>query len=152
MSFHRPTTTINTLLDNVFIEIFSLCRKDEVDQVVGHVTESDRSWKWYRLAHVCRTWRHIMFASSRHLSLDLLCTHGTLVKKQLLGYLANFPIVTSFRRPYLQGSGEDNLSAALGHHNPCHNRVRVFELKLSYSLFKELATVMQEPFPALTHF
>ncbi|KAH9167647.1 hypothetical protein EDB89DRAFT_1909823 [Lactarius sanguifluus] len=89
-----------------------------------------------------------MFASSRHLRLDLLCTHGIPVKKQLLGYLATFPIVISFRRPYLRGSDEDNLSAALEH----HNRVRVFELKLPYTLFKELATVMQEPFPALTHF
>ncbi|KAH9167655.1 hypothetical protein EDB89DRAFT_106868 [Lactarius sanguifluus] len=149
MSSRRPTLTINTLPDNVFVEIFSLCQKDEAEQEAGHATESHRSWKWHRLAHVCRTWRHIMFASSRRLSLDLLCTHGTLVEKKLLGYPATFPIVISYRHPYLQGSDKDNLFAALEH----RNRVRVVELNVPYSLLgtEEPATVMQEPFPALTH-
>ncbi|KAH9968533.1 hypothetical protein BGW80DRAFT_1338084, partial [Lactifluus volemus] len=34
-------------------------------------------WKWQRLAHVCRRWRHIIFDSPRSLNLQLFCTYGT---------------------------------------------------------------------------
>ncbi|KAH9167654.1 hypothetical protein EDB89DRAFT_2232205 [Lactarius sanguifluus] len=141
---HKSTTTINILPDNVFIEIFNLCRMDEVDHATG--TESHRPWKWHRLAHVCRTWRYIMFESSRRLRLELLCTHGTPVKKNL-DYLPTFPIVISYQRPYLQDVDRDNLFAALEQ----RDRVRVVEVYVPDSLLEALATVMQEPFPALTH-
>ncbi|KAH9161113.1 hypothetical protein EDB89DRAFT_2235287 [Lactarius sanguifluus] len=138
MSLHGPTTTIDTLPANVLLEIFSVCRMDEVGTAVR------TPWNWQRLAHVCRTWRHIMFVSSHHLRLELLCTHGTPVKKDL-GHLPAFPIVVS----YLDGHDDrlgDNLFAALEH----RDRVRVVEVNVPDSLLEELATVMQEPFPALT--
>ncbi|KAH9968522.1 hypothetical protein BGW80DRAFT_1337992, partial [Lactifluus volemus] len=34
-------------------------------------------WKWHRLVHVCRRWRHIIFDSPRSLDLQLFCTYGT---------------------------------------------------------------------------
>ncbi|KAH9167656.1 hypothetical protein EDB89DRAFT_106735 [Lactarius sanguifluus] len=141
MGSHRSPTTINTLPDNVFVEIFSLCRMDEF-------IWSHRSWKWQRLAHVCRTWRYIMFASSHHLRLGLLCTHGTPVKKNL-GYLPAFPITISFLNFDVEGQGgdRDNLFAALEH----RDRVQIIEVGQTCSLMKELAMAMQEPFPALTH-
>ncbi|KAI9436877.1 hypothetical protein H4582DRAFT_364341 [Lactarius indigo] len=141
MGSHRRITTINTLPDNVFVEIFNLCRMDEV----VHVVQSRRPWKWHRLAHACRTWRHIMFSSSRYLRMDLFCTHRTPVKEKL-GHLPALPIFISYRRLF-QGGDQDNLLAALEN----RDRVRVVELTLTSSLFKELATVMQRPFPALTH-
>jgi hypothetical protein len=137
--------TINTLPDNVFVEIFSLCRTDEVDDAIWALS-SYTSWKWCRLAHVCRTWRHIMFASSRHLHLDLRCTGRTPVKKNL-SYLPAFPLVVSFLSFNSSRRDRDNLISAL--ENP--DRVRVVELYVPYSLFEELAMVMQEPFPALAH-
>src|SRR6266702_326204 len=133
---------INTLPDNVFVEIFGHCRMDDV----GRLTWGHHPWKWHRLAHVCRTWRHIMFASSRHLHLELLCTHGTPVKKNL-GHLPAFPIVVSFLNSFYRGGDRDNLFAALEH----RDRVRVVEVNVPRSLLKGLATVMQEPFPALAH-
>ncbi|KAH9044151.1 hypothetical protein EDB84DRAFT_1559101 [Lactarius hengduanensis] len=144
MSSYRSTTTINALPDDVFVEIFSICRMDEVDNAPG----SHLPWGWHRLAHVCRTWRHIMFASSHHLRLELLCTHGTPVKKNI-GHLPAFPIVISFpSSSFPRTSGErDDFFAALEH----RDRVRVIELNFPYTLSGELATVMQEPFPALTH-
>ena len=86
-----------------------------------------------------------MFASSRHLHLELLCTHGTPVEEDL-GYLPAFPIVISFLDHFLYGD-EDDLITALEH----RDRVRVVEIKVPRSLFEELATAMQEPLPALTH-
>ena len=87
-----------------------------------------------------------MFASSRHLRLELFCTHGTPVKKNL-GHLPAFPIVVSFLNSFCRGGDRDNLFAALEH----RDRVRVVEVNVLRSLLKGLATVMQEPFPALTH-
>ncbi|KAH9160962.1 hypothetical protein EDB89DRAFT_816574 [Lactarius sanguifluus] len=144
MDPYRPTTTINTLPDNVFIKIFSICRMDED----GHATKSHHSWNWHRLAHVCRTWRHIMFASSRHLHLELLCTHGTPFKKNI-GHLPAFPIAVSFLDDefHWREGDRDNLFAALEH----RDRVQVVVVNPTYSLMEELVTAMQEPFPALTH-
>jgi hypothetical protein len=87
-----------------------------------------------------------MFASSRHLHLELLCTHGTPVKERL-GHHPAFPIVISFPDSYFQDDDGDNLIAALEH----RDRVQVAEINVPLPLFEELATVMQEPLPALTH-
>ncbi|KAH9159553.1 hypothetical protein EDB89DRAFT_1116560 [Lactarius sanguifluus] len=122
--------------------MFKICRMDEL----GHAPWRHRPWKWQRLAHVCRTWRHIILASPLHLHLGLLCTNGTPVKKDL-GHLPALPIVISYLRPYFQDDDGDNLIAALEH----RDRVRVVGLTVPRSLLYELATAMQGPFPALTH-
>jgi hypothetical protein len=94
-----------------------------------------------------------MFASSRYLCLELLCTHGTPVKKNL-SYLPAFPIVisssVSFLDFHFQDCDRDNLFAALEH----PDRVRVIDLNVMYSLFEafeELSVLLQEPFPSLIH-
>ncbi len=126
------------LPNEVLLEIFDHYRMDGVGRT------SYFPWKWHRLAHVCRTWRHIIFASSHYLNLQLLCTYGTPVRKNL-GYLPALPIVITLRGCF-EDSDEDNILAALEH----PDRVRVVELCVSYSLLEKMATVMQEPFPALT--
>ena len=130
--------TINSLPDVALLEIFDLYRMDEV------TTSSFLPWKWYRLAHVCQSWRDIIFSSSCHLNLELLCTHGTPVRKNL-GYLPALPIVIHFPG-YIKDSDEDNIIAALEH----LDRVRVVELHAPCSLLGKMAMVTQGPFPALT--
>lgn len=87
-----------------------------------------------------------MFASSRHLHLEHVCTHGTPVKKNL-DYLQAFPIVVSFLSNYFEDGDADNLFAALER----RDRVQVVEIRMLFSLFEKLATAMREPLPALTH-
>jgi hypothetical protein len=90
-----------------------------------------------------------MFASSRYLCLELLCTHRTPVKKNL-SYLPAFPIVISFLDLNFQDCDRDNIFAALEH----PDRVRVIDLNVIYSLFEafeELSVLLQEPFPSLIH-
>ena len=130
---------INSLSANVLLEIFDFYRLDEV------TTSSHLPWKWHRLAHVCQTWRDIIFSSSHRLNLELLCTYGTPVRKNL-GYLPALPIVIQLP-DYTKESDEDNIIAALEH----PDRVRVVRLHVSCSLLEKMATVMQEPFPALTN-
>ena len=130
---------INSLPADVLREIFDLCRIDEL------TTASLLPWKWHRLAHVCRTWKDILFASSYRLNLELLCTHGTPVRKYL-GYLPVLPTVIHFSG-YCKDSDEDNIIAALEH----SARVHVIRLNVSHSLMEKISIVAQEPYPELTH-
>jgi hypothetical protein len=129
---------INSLPDNVLLKIFDFYRMDEVSRT------SYLPWKWHRLAHVCQTWRHVVFASPHYLNLELLCTYGTPARKNLRS-LPALPIVITFPG-FFEDSDGDDILAALEH----PGRVRVVELSVPDSLLGKMATVMQEPFPALT--
>ena len=129
---------IDIFPDNVLLEIFDHCRVDEV------ISSSLLPWKWYRLAHVCRTWRDIIFASSCRLKLELLCTKGTPIRKDL-SHLPALPLVIRFLSGSYDNSDEDNIIAALEH----PNRVHDLKLRVSYSLLGRTA-IVTEPFLALT--
>ena len=76
--------------------------------------------------------------------MELLCTHGTPVRKSL-EYLPVLPLVIHFPGP-IKDSDEDNIVAALEH----PDRVRVVDLCAPSSMLEKLASVTQGPFPALT--
>ena len=107
------------------------------------------SSEWQRLVHVCQRWRRIIFASPLRLDLTLLCTYGTPVRKNL-GCWPPFPIVVD----YFTWNGTDrapnyevDVTAAL--ERP--DRIRDIKLAVTGSLLGIVASVMQEPFPALTN-
>ena len=133
---------INSLPDNVLLEIFNICRMGEV----SNASDSPYfPWGWRRLAHVCRTWRQTIFASSHYLNLQLLCTYRTPVRKTL-PYLPVLPIIIILpTRSEDRGHDEDddNVLAALEH----PDRVRVVELCVPCSLLEKMT---QRPFLALT--
>jgi len=96
---------------------------------------------------VCRGWRQIIFESPHRLNLQILCTYGTPVRKDL-GIWPAFPIVIHYGYP---GDGvgpndEDNVIAALEH----PDRVCFLWVAITSSLLGKIATAMQEPFPVLT--
>lgn len=106
---------------------------------------------WLTLVHVCRRWRQIVFASPLRLDLQLICTHGTPVRKNLHCWPA-FPIVIDYHVYWNPGSDkgflpndEDNLIAALEH----SDRVRSIKLTLPSSLLEKVATAIRDPFPTL---
>ena len=105
-------------------------------------------WKWHLLAHVCQRWRQILFASPLRLNLQILCTGKTLVKKKLDIWPA-FPISIEYhyfgksKRP----KGEDNIIAAL----ILPDRVYSARLVITPLQLAKIASVMQQPFPVLTH-
>ena len=143
---HRRTVTINILPDNVFLDVFDFCLRNP------HKSPFHRVWEWQRLVHVCRRWRHIIFASPRRLDLHLFCTYGTSVRNNLSCWPA-FPIIVDYY-PYwdldsgqsLAPDNDDNVIAALEH----PDRVCCVEIAAKSSLLGKVATVMQEPFPTLT--
>ncbi len=138
---YRPTTTINTLPDNVLLDIFDFYQ-------IRCYYYGFKFSEWQRLVHICQRWRHIVFASPRRLDLTLLCTYGTPVRKNL-GCWPPFPIVVDYFT--WNGTGrtpdyEDDLTAALEH----PDRMRNIKLAIASSLLERVASVMQEPFLALT--
>ena len=127
----------------LLLDVFDHIRRSRHDPKFHHIPV----WKWHVLVHVCRRWRHIVFASPFRLDLKLLCTYGTPVRKHLDCWPA-FPIVVDYDT--LRGltpNDEDNIIAAL--ERPA--RIRQIKLKVPSSLcWNKIATVMREPFPALT--
>ena len=99
--------------------------------------------------HVCQRWRQIVLVSPQRLDLTLFCTLGTPIRRNL-GCLPPFPIIVDyltfadFSRPVPEFY--DDIIAALEH----PDRVRTIKLVVTNSLLGVLASVTQEPFPALT--
>ena len=106
-------------------------------------------WEWNILAHVCRYWRQVLFASPRRLGLQLRCTPVTPVR-EMLDIWPTLPI--HIQKPaYLQFHPEadyDNVIVALEH----HDLVSVINIDaLTRHQLGKVVAVMQKPFPALTH-
>ena len=134
------------LSDNVLLDIFDFCQKNHdpgprFEELPGAV------WDWHILAHVCRRWRQVVFASPLRLNIRILCKHGTLVRKNI-GIWPTFPIHIEYLYPKtIEGVDEDSVIAALEH----TDRVSAIGLWLTGSQLGKTIAVMQQPFPALTH-
>ncbi|KAH9037530.1 hypothetical protein EDB84DRAFT_1577582 [Lactarius hengduanensis] len=138
----RRPTTIDTLPDDVLLEIFDFYRKDH------EYTLDDPVWKWHLLVHVCQTWRQIIFASPRHFDLKILCTCRTPVREDLGTIWPAFPIIIHYHYPSgITPNDEDNIISALEHHD------RVCDIRLTTSQWdsrsEKFDTAVQEPFPVL---
>ncbi len=137
------------LPDNVLLEIFDFCRMDHD----AHGFPFHPILEWRKLVHVCQKWRHIVFASPLRLDLQLLCTHGTPVRKNL-GSWPPFPLIIDYYTYWgaddcknLNLDDEDDVIAAL--ENP--DRVRYVGISVTSSMLGKMAAAMQDPFPMLTH-
>jgi hypothetical protein len=132
----RTAATINILPDDIFLEIFAFCTRNEFWDTI------DKMRTWKRLVQVCRGWRQLVFASPRYLDLLLYFSNGT--PTRTLSCWPELPIFMSYTDPF----DENDVITLLKH----HDRVRRVCLHVSTSLrFGKLLTVMQEPFPELTH-
>jgi len=103
---------------------------------------------WHRLAHVCRRWRHVVFASPRRLGLHIVCTEKTPVRESL-DIWPPLPIIIRYWL-YSTSASEHpilNAIAALEH----RNRVRQIQLShVTRPLLDIMAMAMREPYLALT--
>ncbi|KAH9031500.1 hypothetical protein EDB85DRAFT_1335496 [Lactarius pseudohatsudake] len=145
-------TTIDTLTDNVLLEIFDLIRSSFDFQVrfplFWGTPGPPPVWKWHPLVCVCRRWRQVIFASPLRLDLQLLCTHGTPVRKILGCWQPTLPIVIGHGHNSMEDlapGDEDNVFAALEQ----RDRVRHINLWVTYAALDNMVTLMQEPFPEL---
>jgi len=136
-------TTIDDIPDNILLDIFDFYR------IFPNFPQNVYSlWEWHILAHVCRKWRQVLFASPRRLDLQLHCTPNTPVRK-MLDTWPPLPIIIE-KPPYIHLHSEvdeDNLIAALEH----RDRVTAITIdSLTCRQLQRVVAMMQEPFPALT--
>ena len=102
---------------------------------------------WYKLVHVCRNWRNVVFGSPSRLDLRLYCTKRTPVIKTLHVW-PSLPIVIdiddSWHTPDM-----DNIIAALKQNERICQLI-LYLWKLSLISKEKVFATMQQPFPALT--
>ena len=128
--------TIDILPDDALLEIFSFFREDSYFRKA--------SW-WIPLAHTCQRWRCIIFALPVHLNAVLVCNRGTSVRKSTKLW-PRFPI--SIHYSFSNWEDEINISAALEHRDDV-SEISLYQIPIAHG---RLATMLQEPFPALTYF
>jgi hypothetical protein len=136
--------TINNLPDEVLLEIFDFYRQD--------IDPYDHQWKenhvWINLAHVCRTWRAIVFTSSSRL--DLGITIGPIKPYHIKTILSGpFPIFINYKdMDRLFGSALWRMRAALKQ----HDRVREISIDRMGATYDKFFKETQCAFPALEAF
>ena len=130
--------TIEVLPDNTILEIFDSYRLDTEGHVRG------RPWKWHRLAHVCRRWRHVIYMSPRRLGLQILCKSGKSIER-VLGSWPTLPLVVGFKGSRKSKSLPKNIVIALRH----ANRICRIDLGVTTRTSQSIADMIQVPFPAL---
>jgi F-box-like len=131
------------LPDDVLLDIFDFYRMDF----------QYYPWRWHTLAHVCRRWRCLVFASPRRLDLQFLCTPRTPVRELLEFLPPTMPIMisnwSSSSPPYDPLSLEDGTQVLSAIEQ--RDRVRWLHLDgVTGSLVENLATKMQGTFPIMT--
>jgi hypothetical protein len=133
-----PRVTIDMLPDVALLEIF--------DFYVHGTWEGPAAW--YKLVHVSRKWRNVVFGSPSRLDLRLYCKAGTPVMKTL-DVWPPLPIVINLKgyNPMNRKFDVNDIVAALKHNE------RICQLTLSYISNPHMEIIlaeMQQPFPALT--
>ena len=88
LSKYFPLKSIDTLPDDVLLEVFDHYRKLSADHWA-------RLQGWYKLAHTCTRWRQLVFASSLRLNLQLRCTFGTPVV-DMISHSPPFPLILDY--------------------------------------------------------
>jgi hypothetical protein len=137
--------TINILPDDVLLHVFRFDRLSYLDRWKDDVNRWRRSWEWYRLVHVCRRWRSVVFSWPNFLDLKLVCGPGTHVEHT--GIWPPLPIIIRNMVNWHMPNNYD-FDAAIVHPN------RVCEVNLLHltSLqLQRLASAMERQFPALIH-
>ena len=134
-------TTIGMLPEDILLEIFDFYRLDAMKE------SRQLPWKWHRLAHVSRKWRHVISVSPRRLDLRILCEYGAPIEG-ILGSWSTLPLFVQYNNPRSTSKSKslpNNIIVAL--HHP--GRVYGIDLVLPSSLAGPIAKAIQEPLQAL---
>ena len=135
--------TIIALPNELILEIFNYFLDQAPDD-----DDDDDDDAWHTLVHVCRQWRHLVFASSKHLNIRLLCTRDRLAK-DLLDLWPPLPIIISDsarRKARLELEGAKTIVAAFKE----RDRICIIDLRAVPALLWKPFLTMVEPFPVLT--
>ena len=88
--------TVNTLPDDIFLEIFAFYLSFYYNQYDGHgYWLSEHTIAWQRLVQVCTRWRDIIYGSPCYLDLHLSCSPQTPFTKNY-GRWPEFPLALHY--------------------------------------------------------
>jgi len=138
--------TIQVLSNDDLVCIFSFFRPHwhrRYFSDFSYVPVSSLTWAWHRLAHVCRRWRYLIFASPHRLGLGLVMSKDR--RGTNLDLWPPLPISICYNLAReLSPKDEQDVVAMLEHSD------RIFEIKLtiSNSLLKK-SNALMESFPML---
>ena len=137
-------STIHILPDEVLLDIFDSYRQSIDPHPYNYLWRE--GFGWLNLAHVCRKWRAIMFASASHLDLSIIVgpKNPRPIERILLG---PFPILLEYERMY----GDVTLCALWRMHSALehHDRVREISFEGSSAWLQEFFNATDCPFPML---
>ncbi|KAH9180771.1 hypothetical protein EDB89DRAFT_64782 [Lactarius sanguifluus] len=91
----KSRVTIDKLPEEVLLEIFGAYRQDmELQPRYEKVWNSRNGW--FKLAHVCRSWRRVVLSSPSHLHVHLLFTPRRSSRAGVLSRLPPLPILIDY--------------------------------------------------------
>jgi hypothetical protein len=139
----EPHATAQTLPDDVLLEIFGYHRLASL---------RSSTWRWHRLAQVCRKWRFVVFAYPRRLDLRIVVTYDKSTRiRKIPNFWPTLPIIMWYPQselhPFLSPKDEDNICDLLK--NPA--RICEMHMDVTRSLLRKCAPLLSESFPALEH-
>jgi hypothetical protein len=136
----------------VLLNVFDVYRLpspgEHVDEYGGYRSYWFRQRWWYKLAHVCQRWRHLILASPSRLDLHLYCAPGVPVA-DMLAHSPPLPLIIYYHRNYDQpkitARDQSDILLALSH----RDRVRRISFMLSASNLGRSIMAMGGKFPIL---
>ncbi len=136
--------TIDKFPEDVLLEIFDAYRQDmELQPDYEELWNSKNGW--FKLAHVCRSWRRVVLLSPSRLHVHLLFTPDRPSRAIMLKHLPPFPILIDYRAASWTQK-EVNLALAVIRHR---SRMRGIALRIPYTDTAKLLGALSHPFPEL---
>ncbi|KAH9071149.1 hypothetical protein EDB83DRAFT_2517738 [Lactarius deliciosus] len=134
------------LPENVLLEIFDAYRQD-IELQPGYKNVWNSRDGWFKLAHVCRSWRQVVLLSPSRLHLHLLFTPRRSSRAAVLNRLPRLPILIDFSAETRTWTNKEvNLALAAIKHR---SRVHGIALRRQYTEMDELLGALSHPFPGL---
>ena len=154
----RTLALIHILDDDSLLNIFYNCRPALLEEDGSDIGDIDNKlleggrWErerwWYKLAQVCRRWRHLILASPSHLRLSLVCMSGTPVA-DMLAHSPPIPLIIDHIHTFETITVEDQegILFALKH----RDRVRRIRLRMHVPPLVRLIAAIDGAFPLLEY-
>ncbi len=133
----EPVLTIDTLPNDVLLEIFAFCVLSPGDQ------PSRRMGEWKSLVQVCKRWQETIYASPRYLDLSLYLSNGDSVAETLSRW-PELPLILGYS---VSDKRDENLYNTLAQ----RDRICRIHLFMTRPEAAWIAQPMEQQFPHLTN-
>jgi hypothetical protein len=151
----RPTVGHSKLPEDVLLEIFDAYRQlfhtypwydwDECRHCYENIWNSRNGW--FKLTHVCRSWRRLVHSSPSRLDVHLLYTPCKSSKDTMLRHLPPLPILFDYNELSCLEEELNPELAAIMHHTSCVRGITLPVLETPWKT--QILMALCRPFPKL---